>query len=56
MLAVIEALTDEELMSIPVPDFALRKVTADLFFTGGYLIGVTAVQLQEKLLTEFTDE
>lgn len=37
ILAEIEALTNEALSAIPIPDFALREVTNDPAFTGGEL-------------------
>ena len=43
ILAEIEALTDEDLMTIPVPDFAIREVTDEIAFTGGALVRQTAV-------------
>ncbi len=43
ILAEIESLTDENLMTIPVPDFAIREVTDEIEFTGGQLVLQTAV-------------
>lgn len=53
ILAEIEALTDEDLTAVLVPEFALREVTDDLFFTGGELVGLMAGQLQARLQLEF---
>ena len=43
ILAEIEALTDEDLTAVPVPDFAVREVTDEIAFTGGALVRGTAV-------------
>lgn len=37
ILAEIEALTNEALTAVPIPDFAVREVTNDPAFTGGEL-------------------
>jgi CYTH domain-containing protein len=55
ILAEIEAPNDDDLMTMPVPDFALYEVTAVTFFNGGNLAKITAQILDEKLAT-MTDE
>ncbi len=47
MLAEVEAPTDTELFSIPVPDFAFQEVTDNAFFTGGNLARLTAGEFQQ---------
>jgi CYTH domain-containing protein len=49
ILAEIEAVNDEDLNAVPVPDFALREGTAVTFFTGGNLVEITVQALNEKL-------
>lgn len=54
VLAEVEAATDAELFSIPVPDFIFKEVTDIAFFTGGNLAKLTAAELQQALhLGEF---
>lgn len=38
ILAEIEATTEEALLALPVPAFAVREVTDDIAYTGGYLV------------------
>lgn len=49
VLAEIEALTDEELANIPLPNWATAEVTNEIFFTGGNLVKITPDQLQAEL-------
>lgn len=55
ILAEIEAFTDEELLTLSIPDFAVLDVTNVRFYTGGHLISVSARQLQERLLNDFVE-
>lgn len=53
VLAEVEAPTDEQLFSIPVPD-GFKEVTDIAFFTGGNLAKLTAAEFQQNLqLGEF---
>lgn len=47
VLAEVEAETDAELLSIPIPDFAVREVTDEAFFTGGNLAQLTSAEFQQ---------
>ncbi len=49
ILAEIESETKEKLARLPLPAFALKEVTADLFFTGGYLATLTQADFQAGL-------
>jgi CYTH domain-containing protein len=49
VLAEVEAPTDEQLFSIPLPDFASKEVTDAAFFTGGNLARLTAAEFQQAL-------
>lgn len=54
VLAEVEAPTDEQLFSIPIPDFVCKEVTNAAFFTGGNLAKLTAAELQQAFqLGEF---
>lgn len=47
ILAEIEAEMAEELAGQPFPSFALKEVTADPFFSGGALAGLTEAEFRE---------
>ena len=47
ILAEIEAETVEELAGQPFPSFALKEVTADSFFSGGALTGLSEEEFRE---------
>jgi CYTH domain-containing protein len=49
LLAEIEAESEEELMVLPVPEFAMCEVTAVPFFTGGNLVTITEERLREEI-------
>jgi CYTH domain-containing protein len=49
ILAEIECETTEQLTTMRVPAFALREVTADLFFTGGNLASLTRTEFEIEL-------
>lgn len=49
ILCEIEAESAESLATIPLPPFALREVTDDLFYTGGHLITTTRDEIQASL-------
>lgn len=48
ILAEVEGETAEELVSLSLPVFALKEVTADPFFTGGFLAAMTKGEFQEE--------
>jgi CYTH domain-containing protein len=48
ILVEIEAETAEELVSVPLPSFALKEVTDDPFFTGGFLATMTEKEFQKE--------
>lgn len=50
VLAEIESTDDAALSQLVPPPFAIREVTRDPFFTGGYLAQLTAVQFREWLV------
>lgn len=50
VLAEIEQPDMASLLTVPDPPAALREVTADLHFTGGELVKLSAVQCQQLLL------
>jgi CYTH domain-containing protein len=47
ILAEIEAETTADLAAQPFPTFALKEVTADPFFSGGALAGLTEAEFRE---------
>ena len=47
ILAEMEAETAAELAAQPIPSFALKEVTADPFFSGGALAGLTEEEFRE---------
>lgn len=49
ILAEIEAETDQALLSLPLPESALKEVTHEPCFTGGYLATLTESQFQPLL-------
>jgi CYTH domain-containing protein len=49
LLAEIESRGKLDITSLPVPDFAVKEVTDDPFFTGSHLAGITQREFQEWL-------
>ena len=49
VLAEIEFEMESELANISLPDFAIKDVTDDPFFTGGFLAGLLKHEFRERL-------
>ena len=48
ILAEVEGETAEELALLPLPGFAIKEVTNDPFFTGGFLVTMTEQEFQKE--------
>lgn len=55
VLAEVEALSAEQIDSMPIPTLALREVTAEPAFTGGVLVRLSRSEFERLLSRELSD-